>query len=73
GLFGGTIAWLLVAIAITLLSGPIANLANLYESSFSLSSLDFSTVSSLLLGSSLLGLAGSWLAVGRHLSAIEPS
>ncbi|MEW8401543.1 MAG: permease-like cell division protein FtsX [Candidatus Thiodiazotropha sp.] len=72
GLFGGIIAWLLVAIAITLLSGPIANLANLYESSFSLSSLNLSTVASLLLGSSLLGLAGSWLAVGRHLSAIEP-
>ncbi|MEW8187723.1 MAG: permease-like cell division protein FtsX [Candidatus Thiodiazotropha endolucinida] len=72
GLFGGVIAWLLIAIAITLLSGPIANLANLYESSFNLASFDIATIASLLLGSSLLGLAGAWLAVGRHLSAIEP-
>ncbi|MEW8078617.1 MAG: permease-like cell division protein FtsX [Candidatus Thiodiazotropha endolucinida] len=72
GLFGGVIAWLLIAIAITLLSGPIANLAKLYESSFNLASFDIATIASLLLGSSLLGLAGAWLAVGRHLSAIEP-
>jgi cell division transport system permease protein len=73
GLFGGLIAWLLITIAITLLSGPIANLANLYESSFDLASFDATTIATLLLGSSLLGLAGAWLAVGRHLSAIEPS
>ncbi|MET0108666.1 MAG: permease-like cell division protein FtsX [Candidatus Thiodiazotropha sp.] len=72
GLFGGIIAWLLIAVAITLLSGPIANLANLYESSFNLASFDIVTIASLLLGSSLLGLTGAWLAVGRHLSAIEP-
>ncbi|MCM8855028.1 MAG: permease-like cell division protein FtsX [Candidatus Thiodiazotropha sp.] len=73
GLFGGIIAWLLVAISITLLSGPIAQLANLYQSAFDLSSLGISTVLTLLLGSALLGLIGSWLAVGRHLNAIEPS
>ncbi|MCU7815462.1 MAG: permease-like cell division protein FtsX [Candidatus Thiodiazotropha sp. (ex Rostrolucina anterorostrata)] len=73
GLFGGIIAWLLVAISITLLSGPITRLANLYQSAFDLSSLGISTVLTLLLGSALLGLIGSWLAVGRHLSAIEPS
>ncbi|MCU7905342.1 MAG: permease-like cell division protein FtsX [Candidatus Thiodiazotropha sp. (ex Epidulcina cf. delphinae)] len=73
GLFGGVIAWLLVAVSITLLSGPIANLATLYQSAFDLSSLDFSTVFTLLLGSAMLGLVGSWLAVGRHLSSIEPS
>ncbi|MCU7922155.1 MAG: permease-like cell division protein FtsX [Candidatus Thiodiazotropha sp. (ex Dulcina madagascariensis)] len=73
GLFGGIIAWLLVALSITLLSGPIANLATLYQSAFDLSSLDPYTVLALLLGSATLGLVGSWLAVGRHLSAIEPS
>ncbi|MEL0587065.1 MAG: permease-like cell division protein FtsX [Candidatus Thiodiazotropha sp. (ex. Lucinoma kazani)] len=73
GLFGGIIAWLLVAISITLLSGPIAQLANLYQSAFDLSSLGISTILTLLLGSALLGLIGSWLAVGRHLNAIEPS
>jgi cell division transport system permease protein len=73
GLFGGLIAWLLVAISITLLSGPISHLAQLYQSSFDLSALDLVTVLTLLSGSSVLGLAGSWLAVGRHLSAIEPN
>jgi cell division transport system permease protein len=73
GLFGGVIAWLLIAMSVTLLGGPIAHLAQLYQSSFDLSSLDLITILMLLGGSSLLGLAGSWLAVGRHLSAIEPS
>jgi cell division transport system permease protein len=73
GLFGGIIAWLLIAIAIALLSGPIANLANLYESGFKLASIDLTTTATLLGGSSLLGLAGAWLAVGRHLSAIQPA
>lgn len=73
GLFGGIIAWLLVAISISLLSGPVANLAVLYQSAFDLSSLGIDTVLSLLAGSAGLGLAGSWLAVGKHLSAIEPS
>lgn len=73
GLFGGVIAWLLVALSTSLLSNPIAKLAQLYQSSFSLSFLDPATVMALLGGSALLGLTGSWLAVGRHLSAIEPS
>jgi cell division transport system permease protein len=73
GLFGGVIAWLLVSLSTLLLSGPIAKLAQLYQSSFTLSSPDPATVLVLLSGSALLGLTGSWLAVGRHLSAIEPS
>ena len=32
-----------------------------------------STLLVLLLGGILLGLLGSWLAVGRHLDAIEPT
>ena len=73
GLFGGLIAWLLVALSITVLKGPVSNLAVLYESAFDLSSLDWRTILILIAGSGLLGLFGSWLAVGKHLSAIEPS
>jgi cell division transport system permease protein len=73
GFIGGIIAWVLVAISVTLLKGPVANLASLYESAFDLSSLNWLSVFSLLGGSALLGLLGSWLAVGKHLSAIEPS
>ncbi|MBA1445557.1 MAG: permease-like cell division protein FtsX [Chromatiales bacterium] len=73
GLFGGIIAWLLVAISILLISGPVAQLAMLYQSAFDLSSLDITTTLLLLAGSAGLGLLGSWIAVGRHLSEIEPS
>ena len=73
GLFGGLIAWLLVILALTLLAGPVHRLAGLYGSQFTLSALDFGTVLALLGGSVLLGLGGSWLAVSRHLSAIEPT
>jgi cell division transport system permease protein len=73
GFFGGIIAWFLVAISVTLLRGPVSNLASLYESAFDLSSLNWLSILSLLGGSALLGLLGSWLAVGKHLSAIEPS
>jgi cell division transport system permease protein len=73
GLLGGIIAWILVAVSVTLLKGPVANLASLYESAFDLSSLDWQSVLSLLGGSALLGLLGSWLAVSKHLSTIKPS
>lgn len=73
GLFGGIIAWLMVAFSISLLRTPVSNLASLYQSTFDLSSLDMGSVFMLLSSSAGLGLLGSWLAVGRHLSAIEPN
>jgi len=73
GFFGGFIAWILVALSITLLKGPVSNLANLYESAFDLGSLDWRNILTLIASSGVLGLTGSWLAVGKHLSAIEPS
>jgi len=72
GLSGGILSWLLVTLSIWLLSGPVSQLATLYDSDYSLSSLDLSS-SLILLGLSIsLGLAGSWLAVSRHLHAVEP-
>ena len=73
GLFGGIIAWLLVNISILTLDDSVGQLANLYHSSFELTLVDLVTVVVLLGGSALLGLLGSWISVGRHLSAIEPS
>jgi cell division transport system permease protein len=73
GLFGGIIALTLVGVSVSLLKGPVANLASLYESAFDLSSLNWLNILSLLFGSALLGLLGSWLAVGKHLGAIKPS
>lgn len=72
GLMGAVIAWLLVAGFLGLLSGPVSQLSFLYDSQFRLAGLDTATGLSLLASGVVLGLAGSWLAVGRHLQAIEP-
>lgn len=72
GLIGGMIAWLLVSVSLFLVSGPIEQLTGMYQSGFQLTVLDFPISLAILLGSALLGLAGARIAVGRHLSAIEP-
>jgi cell division transport system permease protein len=72
GLLGGVLAWLLIGVAMLLMAGPAAQLAALYDSPGGLLGLGLGG-SILLLGiGAALGLSGSWLAVGRHLSAIEP-
>lgn len=73
GILGGIIGFILVQLALWVLAGPVNNLAGLYNSSFRLSGADFVTAGSLLFGGLLLGLSGSWLAVGKHLRAIEPT
>lgn len=72
GLFGAVIAWVLVYIAFSLLQEPVQQLAALYQSEFSLVRTDWQSSLLLLGGGIVLGLAGAWLAVGRHLSAIKP-
>ncbi len=73
GVLGAGAAWLMVESSFWLLTGPVQHLAGLYQSDFSLQTLPLRLLI-LLLGSGIaLGLMGSWLAVGRHLSAIEPS
>ncbi len=73
GLLGGLLAWLLIVVSLLLLDAPVQRLALLYQSAFSLTSPDFSATLALFGFAALLGLAGSWIAVGRHLSAIEPT
>ncbi len=73
GLLGGTLAWLLTSLALWLLDTPVRKLSQLYSSDFSLGGLGVGNSLSLLLIACALGLIGSWLAVGRHLDAIEPS
>ncbi len=72
GLFGGIIAWLLVSFTLLSISGPVEKLTTLYQNQFELSSMSFLTTVTLLGLSILLGLFGSWFAVGRHLREIEP-
>jgi len=73
GIGGGLCAWLLTTISIGLLDDSVAQLASLYNSGFQLHGLSFSETMSLIGFSCFLGLGGSWIAVGRHLSDIEPS
>jgi cell division transport system permease protein len=72
GLGGGILAALLLAIGLRWLGNPIAQLANLYQSSFQLHGLGLTGSLQLILMTGLMGLLGAWLAVGRHLSRIEP-
>ena len=73
GLGGGIIACILVAVAVTLVAAPVGRLADLYGSAYVLQGLGFLGVVGLIAGGALLGWAGSWLAVARHLRAIEPT
>lgn len=72
GLGGGVLAWLLINLALIWLAGPVHALASAYASDFELLGLGFLDSVLLLLCSTLLGWLGAWLAVGRHLGAIEP-
>ncbi|MBF0218785.1 MAG: cell division protein FtsX [Gammaproteobacteria bacterium] len=73
GLFGGLIAALLTEIAVWSLTAPLEHFTGLYESDFTISGLSLSALLEILCFSSLLGLVGSAIAVGRHLKAIEPT
>lgn len=73
GLLGGVIAWLLVAASLWLLKSPVRGLAALYQSGYNIEMMGAGATLGLLATAALLGWLGSWLAVGRHLKAIEPA
>lgn len=72
GLGGAVSAWLLLTITRALLAGPVARLASAYGSQFRLDGLTLVETGCLIALGAALGWIGSWLAVGRHLRAIEP-
>jgi len=72
GTLGGLIAWFTLLFTLALLSGPINELSLLYNSQFTLSWLASQTFIALPISGMGLGVIGAWLAVGRHLSAVEP-
>jgi cell division transport system permease protein len=72
GLLGAAIGTALVLGSLYLLDGPVRQLAGLYESGFELSVIDPASLLGVVLGGPMLGLAGAWLAVGRHLARIQP-
>ena len=73
GISGGLLAWLLISVSLGIMQEPVQKLASLYHSSYELTGLSGGDMAQLIGISCLLGLGGSWLAVGRHLSEIEPS
>ncbi len=72
GLLGGIGAWILVLLMLILIQGPVSRLTALYHTQFALSALGPSALLALLSGSLFLGLLGSWVSVGRHLTSTEP-
>lgn len=72
GLGGGVVACLILTAALLWLGDPVARLAALYHSEYSLTGLGAGRAGVLLVGGALLGWFGAWLAVRRHLGAIEP-
>lgn len=72
GLLGGVLACLALAGFFFWLSGPVDELARLYQSSFQLEGPGVGGYVGLLALSALLGILGAWLAVGRHLRALAP-
>lgn len=72
GVGGGLFAAILVSASLWFLRGPADALAQLYQSGFTLRGLGVMGGLNLIVLGGLLGLAGAWLAVARHLSDIEP-
>ncbi|GAB2906890.1 permease-like cell division protein FtsX [Rheinheimera gaetbuli] len=73
GVFGGVLAYLIVETMLLWLQSAIVSVTELYGSEFRLMSLSVAEFFGLMLLAVLLGLAGSYLSVRRHISAIEPT
>lgn len=72
GVGGGLLAVLLIALALFGLGGPVTRLMSAYGSDFVLTGLSFERAVLVLAAAALLGWAGAWFSVRRHLRAIEP-
>lgn len=73
GLLGGLTSWLIVEIGYLAISGPLNRLNMLYQADLELITFTFQDFIILVTSSTLLGLAGSWIAVAQHLNQIEPT
>lgn len=72
GLLGALIAWILTVIITLLVSGAVDDLANLYDSHFSLLGLGWDETVLLLMIGSALGWIAANLSARKHLKEIEP-
>ncbi len=72
GLGGGLLALMVLFLGLLLLGGPLARLSELYGGAFQPLGADGSISLAILLGGLFAGLSGAWVAVARHLTAIQP-
>ena len=72
GLAGGLFGLMVLGLGLAALHGPATRLSSLYGGSFQPLGLDSATALAMLGGGLLAGLGGAWMAVARHLAAIQP-
>ncbi len=72
GLGGALLAWAIVEIAVIVLGQPVATLAQLYASRFTLQGPSPDDLGALLGAGTVLGWLGAWISAARHLRGIEP-
>lgn len=73
GLLGGVLAWITLMLTLSVISGPIDELIAHYGSNFDLQWFSVSMLTTLPSIGVVLGAAGAWLAVSRHIHMIEPN
>jgi len=72
GALGGFLALLILVLGLWALGGPVRELAGLYGSSFALGGASPGSAFAVWAGGLLAGWGGAFLAVSRHLAAIQP-
>ena len=73
GILGGLIATLFVSLLAQFFTGALITLTQLYQSNFILVGLSVTEMLILILFAVVLGLAGSYLSVRKHIRSIEPT
>lgn len=71
GICGGLVAIAALYVALQAMTHPVQQLVAFYDGAFSLRGPDLRMLLGVLAGGALLGLAGAWLGVARHLGRIE--
>lgn len=72
GLGGAVLGWLIVEAAVAILGPPVATLAQLYGSRYSLQGPTGNEILIVLGAGVALGWLGAWISAARHLRSIEP-
>jgi len=73
GVLGGMVAVLCVEVLAQYFTSALVNLTDLYQSHYRLLGLSFTEMLILITSAVVLGLAGSYISVRKHIRAIEPT